>query len=179
MTLEERINWLVEHRADGNQRELSRRAGLSPNYLGTLLTRLRKNPNAQVERDSLAALATGGRVSIDWLVNGSGDPDHQTVLDVGSPLRLLAGWAEALVQACASAAYLPKWVWPRTAEIRNAHAPVPLTPEFLIRTALYVYDTAGLEEKARLALEATRAEIAEHNEAVHAAEADDPQQKLR
>ena len=179
VTLEERINWLVEHRADGNQRELSRRAGLSPNYVGTLLTRLRKNPNAQVERDSLTALATAGGVSIDWLLVGSVDPERQVVLDVGSPLRMLAGWADALVQAIASAAYLPSWVWPGTAEIRNAHAPVPLTPEFLVRTALYVYETAGLEEKARLALEATRAEIAEHNAAVHAAEAGDPQQKLR
>jgi hypothetical protein len=178
VTLEERINWLVEHRADGNQRELSRRAGLSPNYVGTLLTRLRKNPNAQVERDSLAALATAGGVSIDWLVVGTGEPERQVVLDGGSPLRLLAGWAEALAQAIADAAYLPKWVWPRAAEIRNAHAPVPLTPEFLIRTALYVYDTVGLEEKARLALEATRAEIAAHNDAVHTAEVDDPQQRL-
>lgn len=179
VTLEERINWLVEHRADGNQRELSRKAGLSPNYVGTLLTRLRKNPAAQVEGDSLAALATAGEVSIDWLVAGAGEPNRRVELEAGSPLRMIAGWAEALVQAIAAASYLPQWVWARAAEIRNAHAPVPLTPEFLIRTALYVYDTAGLQEKAQLALDATRAEIAAHNAAMHAVEEQEPQQKLR
>lgn len=178
-TLESRILWVVEHRADGNQRELSRKAGLSEGYVGSLLTRLRKKPGAQVEGDSLAALARAANVSIGWLITGSGSPDVQVVRDGGAALRLMTGWEAAVHRAAEKAAFLPLWVWERVGEIRNAHAPSPLTPEFLVRTALYVYDTAGLEEKAQLALDATRAEIAAHNASVLAAEAQDPQQKLR
>jgi transcriptional regulator with XRE-family HTH domain len=178
-TLESRIMWLVEHRAEGSQRELSRRAGLSPNYIGTILTRLRKKPNAQIEKDSLVALATAGDVSLDWLLNGRGNPERETVLDVGSPLRMADGWSAALSSARTKGAFLPAWVWDRAGEIRNAHAPVPLTPEFVLRTALYVYDTVELEEKARLALASVRDEIAAHNSAVIAAEERDPQQKLK
>lgn len=177
-TLESRIVWLVEHRAEGSQRELSRRAGLSPNYIGTILTRLRKNPNAQIEKDSLVALAKAGDVSLDWLLNGRGNPERETVLDVGSPLRLIEGWTQSVSDARAKGTFLPAWVWDRAGEIRNAHAPVPLTPEFVLRTALYVYDTVDLEEKARLALASVRDEIAAHNADVATAERLDPQQKL-
>jgi|LNFM01.2.fsa_nt_gb transcriptional regulator with XRE-family HTH domain len=177
-TLESRILWLVEHRAEGSQRELSRRAGLSPNYIGTILTRLRKNANAQIEKDSLVALAKAGDVSLDWLMNGRGNPERETVLDTGSPLRLIEGWRRSVDDAREKGSFLPDWVWERAGEIRNAHAPVPLTPEFVLRTALYVYDTVALEEKAHLALASVRDEIASHNAAVADKEERDPQQKL-
>lgn len=62
----------MQHCADGNQRELSRRSGLRENHVGTILTRLRKNPGADIERETLAAIASGGLVSVHWLATGQG-----------------------------------------------------------------------------------------------------------
>lgn len=173
-----RLLWAVEKRAGGNQRELSRKAGLSESYLGTLLTRLRKKADAQIEVASMLAIAQAANVSISWLLTGYGTPDGGSEAEDGSPLRALPDYQPALDAAIAKAPYLPPWLWGRVGNLRNAYAPQPLTADFLVRTALYLYETVDLEEKNRLALEAQRAEIARHNAEFDEAEKKDPQQKL-
>lgn len=75
-TLLERIEWILSHRGIG-QRELARRAKLADErHLGVILSRLRKKPNAEIERPTLVALATGGNVSLSWLATGTGTPDE-------------------------------------------------------------------------------------------------------
>lgn len=50
--------------------------GVSVSYLGTLKTRLRKDPGASAETDKLVALAeaTGGAIDPGWLASGTGPP---------------------------------------------------------------------------------------------------------
>lgn len=81
--LRERLELLVERA--GGQRELSRRAGLKDErHVGIILSRLRKNPSADIERETLTAIAMGGRVSVAWLAGGEGSPDS---LDSDEPSR--------------------------------------------------------------------------------------------
>lgn len=73
MTLLQRIEWILKNRADDNQRELARRAGLkNERHVGVILTRLRKNPESALDHDTLVKLARGGAVSVDWLATGAG-----------------------------------------------------------------------------------------------------------
>jgi hypothetical protein len=73
-TLLQRLEWLVNNRAT-SQRDLSRKAGLSGPHVGTFMARLRKDPSATVETETLMAIARGGQVSFDWLATGKGSPD--------------------------------------------------------------------------------------------------------
>lgn len=73
-TLLSRILWLVEHRADNNQARLNAQSGLGKNHVSTTITRLRKNPSSKIESDTLIAIARGGRVPIEWLAKGVGEP---------------------------------------------------------------------------------------------------------
>lgn len=66
----QRLEWLVEHRAKGIQRELARMAKLAPSHIGTILTRLRKNPDADIEGDTLSAIAEAAEVNETWLASG-------------------------------------------------------------------------------------------------------------
>lgn len=76
--LRERIELIMQLR-NVSQRELARRSKLKDErHLGVILSRLRKNPNADIERETLAALAEGGEVSMVWLATGDGLPDDQT-----------------------------------------------------------------------------------------------------
>lgn len=96
LTLEERILWILEHRGL-NQRELSIKAGLSsPSHVGTLLTRLRKNPDREADVGTLRALAKAGGVSYEWLSSGEGSPEPRSDLPL---LRLDPGWPAARARA--------------------------------------------------------------------------------
>ncbi len=68
-----RIQWILEARKI-TQRELARRAGLNEPHVGLILARLKKNPEASIEHETLLALAKGGEVSPGWLLTGDGDP---------------------------------------------------------------------------------------------------------
>lgn len=79
--LRERLELLAERA--GGQRELSRRAKLKDErHIGIIISRLRKNPAADIERETLAAIAEGGNVSVGWLATGEGSPD---ALDPDAP----------------------------------------------------------------------------------------------
>lgn len=85
-TLLERLQWILTARGL-SQRELSKRAGLNPNHLGTTMHRLRSNPDADIERDTLGALARAGDVGLEWLAEGKGAPDASSEAAVHPNLR--------------------------------------------------------------------------------------------
>lgn len=77
-TLIERIEWILKTRKI-SQRELGKRANLkNPNHVGTIMSRLRNRPGADIESETLAALARGGGVDVQWLIDGKGSPDGST-----------------------------------------------------------------------------------------------------
>lgn len=57
-------------------RDLSRAAGLSDSHVSVILGRIKRNPAADIERDTLMALAVAGAVSMNWLATGEGKPDE-------------------------------------------------------------------------------------------------------
>lgn len=69
-TLLSRIEILIS--AAGNMSKLARSAGMTPSHVATIVRRLKANPSAQLESDTLAKLAQGGAVSLDWLATGDG-----------------------------------------------------------------------------------------------------------
>lgn len=69
-TLLDRIGLLIA--AAGNMSRLARSAGMTPSHVATIVRRLKANPSAQLESDTLAKLAQGGAVSLDWLATGEG-----------------------------------------------------------------------------------------------------------
>ena len=66
----ERLLWLVEHRAGGNQRELARKAELASSHIGTMLTRLRRNPDADIEGGTVTKIALATGVHEAWIISG-------------------------------------------------------------------------------------------------------------
>jgi transcriptional regulator with XRE-family HTH domain len=157
--LRERIEWVVANRAGGNQRELARRAGLeSPNHVGTILTRLRKNPERDIERETLAAIARGGHVSLRWLASGEGSADAIEVDDGDAESEPRYGtvptWLEREARLLASGSEIPRWAYEKARRLRGLTPPVPLTDEFVETAALHAWrataSTEAIEiEKAR------------------------------
>lgn len=76
-TLLERIEWLVTEKASGNKRKLARMAELSESHVTTILSRLRKNPEKDVERQTLIALANATNVNLLWLSTGEGEVSQE------------------------------------------------------------------------------------------------------
>lgn len=120
-TLRERIELLATQA--GGQRELSRRSGLDERHVGVILSRLRKNPRADIERETLAALAKGGGASVRWLAEGEGTPDSDDdsrppagtdseVPHMGNAL----GWPDAEAAVRAKTAF-PEEVWEATRKV--------------------------------------------------------------
>lgn len=72
-TLADRIAHLVT-KTGLSQREFSRRAGLSPTHLSTLLRRLADDPNGAVEAHTLEGIARVGGVQVSWLLPGAAAP---------------------------------------------------------------------------------------------------------
>lgn len=69
-----RLRWVIEQKKL-SQREFSKRAGLAPQYLNTLLKRL-ETGDGDVGVASMKALAEVGGVSLCWLITGHGQPDE-------------------------------------------------------------------------------------------------------
>ncbi len=61
----------------GNARALAIEAGLSHAYLGTLMTRLRRNPQATMDAESAVKIAKAAGVSLVWLLTGEGPRDER------------------------------------------------------------------------------------------------------
>lgn len=77
----QRLEWLVKHRAGGNQRELARMANMKhPSHLATIISRLRENPNARIEDDTLVAIANAAGVHAAWLSRGELPRDRSEAL---------------------------------------------------------------------------------------------------
>lgn len=70
-TLAERLQWILKERGF-SQRGLSTQTGLAPGHVGVLMMRLRRDPNAGVETDTLRRIADGSGVSYEWLATGEG-----------------------------------------------------------------------------------------------------------
>jgi hypothetical protein len=77
MRLVSRIQEVVDSDRVHSMRAWTREAGLSDGYLGSLLTRLRHLPDADIRRDELVRLARAARVSLTWLATGEGHPDSR------------------------------------------------------------------------------------------------------
>lgn len=73
-TLLQRIELILAQQAI-SARELARRAGLAEAYVSIAISRLRKNPDANIGATTLRKLARGGNVSVQWLLTGAGTPD--------------------------------------------------------------------------------------------------------
>lgn len=102
---------MVEHRADNNQSELSRRSGLRHNHVSTIITRLRKDPERDIERDTLIKIAHGGGVSLRWLSTGEGDPNEMDIPEGKPVMANLAGWDEAERQVRTMLRSTPEYVF--------------------------------------------------------------------
>lgn len=69
-------------RLEITQREWARRAKLTDErHLGVIMSRLRKNPRADIERETLTALAKGAGISLRWLATGEGSPEDHDATD--------------------------------------------------------------------------------------------------
>lgn len=73
----DRLDWVLKNRLEfgGSARAWCERAGLSPNYIGTLRTRVRAKKPAGLTVEVATALATAARVPLEWLASGTGDPN--------------------------------------------------------------------------------------------------------
>lgn len=85
----------------GGQRELARRAGLrDERHVGVIVSRLRRNAGADIERETLTALARGGGVSVEWLARGEDDARTPSTSESVAPHMANAiGFDDALAEA--------------------------------------------------------------------------------
>lgn len=78
-TIADRIDRICVARAEDGKplslRELSRRSDLSENQIAVTVKRLREGANRNIGLDVLEKIATGGKVSLAWLVAGVGPMD--------------------------------------------------------------------------------------------------------
>ena len=153
MSLLERIEHVL--RTSGvSQRELARRAKLKDErHLGVILSRLRKNPDADIERETLAALAEGAGVSLVWLATGNGSSSSEgddsqraptTVPDAAPPVAAsIPDWDAAEQIARQLEPDLPDVAFERArksaALITTAHA----SPELVLQLARIAVRFAG------------------------------------
>jgi len=91
-----RLRWIVENRAEGNARELARKANLaSESHVSLILARGGENASATV----LARVAEAGGVQLLWLVTGTGPrdlpnaPGEQTSSDRFESVLREKGWS--------------------------------------------------------------------------------------
>jgi hypothetical protein len=139
-----RIEYLIGL-AGGRQRELGRRAGLSPGGVGTIVHRLRKNPNASIDPDTLVKLAKGAEVSLQWLATGEGSPHDTLASESTNPqYRNLPGWAEAM--AVFRKRGVPDNIIQK-AGIGRDHAPQAVTMEFAAAVIQTTTAAMPLEEE--------------------------------
>lgn len=97
-TLAERIEWILKTRGISG-RELARRAGLREPHVSVALRRLRENPSADIEAETLRKLAKGGAVSARWLLTDEGKPDDADEAEAQVRVRHRAEWPSLREQA--------------------------------------------------------------------------------
>jgi hypothetical protein len=76
---------------------------LAEQFIGSLLTRLKADPNADVGLVALRALAKSSGVSLCWLVGVDSDPGRldarQSALDAAVVVARMSGLPESAIQA--------------------------------------------------------------------------------
>lgn len=115
-SLAQRLDALVQS-SGLSARGLSLKAGLSGGYLGTALSRMRgrgEAPTSRLGTEQLAALASAGGASFDWLAFGNGNPPADP--------RANARRFESIAAALAALAESPPGVDPVRWSERHAHA---------------------------------------------------------
>lgn len=82
-------------------REFARRAKLPKGYIGTLMYRIRRNPDTGIETETLRKIATGAKVSLEWLITGEGTRDATAAPEVPAmaPDPITASEALRLVES--------------------------------------------------------------------------------
>lgn len=90
-TIGDRIEEAREARG-WSQRELARQSGMAEAAVGVIVTRFKKNPNADIELGTLKAIAAAAGVNLLWMIEGVGPRDvapdgYQVVYDDRYPNR--------------------------------------------------------------------------------------------
>lgn len=136
----DRILWILAQR-NISQRELARRAGLRDAHIGVIVSRSRKNPEANIENDTLAAIARGGEVSLRWLATGEGSPDP-TDEEVGSRpvLGNLPGWGDAESQVRRMLKSTPEWVFTCARNLSGLNVPSVADVELVMKAVMLCRD---------------------------------------
>ncbi len=137
--LKERIETVLQ-REGITQRELSRRAKLTPVHVNQILRRLAQDPEASVETATLHKIADGGKVSRAWLVSGVGTPDDAEAPPRPTwrpPFGQMPEWPELLARAKEIEPDVAPWVWVRLAELQPQLEADP-TPIMIAELAKWV-----------------------------------------
>lgn len=114
----DRLRWVIDERANGNQRELARMANLAGGHVGVIMTRLRRDPNADIEGDTLAKISKATGVSPHWLVTGEGPRDVESGSG-GLPIPIRV---DRLLGSAALEEVLSKYPWPEDIAMSVADA---------------------------------------------------------
>ena len=162
VTLLERLE-ATRRRLGISQREWSRRSGLAEEHLGVILSRLRKSPSADIERETVAALAKGAQVSLAWLASGEGSPDADD--DTRGPSASeshvphhsnAVGWEDAQREAARRHPDIPAWAWEQAGRSAPAHLRSIVTPDQVVKLARMALELADPTVMERLLSERDR-----------------------
>jgi len=146
-TLPDRIGELAKERG-WSMREFARRAGLPDGYVGTIVSRLRRNPASGIEMDTLEKIARAAGVRVEWLATGNGqkasdegprierDPSVGYSESEAPILANLPDWPElpAAARALDAARGVPAWAFEVLA-YSNGLLTVPLLPGAIVDLA--------------------------------------------
>jgi len=109
MTLQQRLEWIRDTKFGGSARKMSLGCGLSHSHVTAILRKLRSHSRAAIEIDTLAKIAEGAKIRVDWLLNGAGirdiDPEYASSLghSVDYPERDKAVQAALALEICQEA----------------------------------------------------------------------------
>lgn len=176
-----RIQWILDARKI-SQRELAKRSGLQGPHVGLILARLRKNPKASIEHETLLALAKGGEVSPGWLLTGDGEPEKgatyspeppSTVLErdpvepgLWRRLRDIIGWDEAVEEAKRLFGdQLPDAAFDLAGEIRAKDWPLRADPAMAAQWAKTAMWQKDRDERMRKEMASVAADLAAYRKA--------------
>lgn len=141
----------------GGQRELSRRAGLKDErHIGVILGRLRKNPAAEIERDTLVLIAAGGGVSVDWLAKDPASHAEATPSSTDSSVPHLAnaiGFDDALAEARRREPKIRAHAWEAVARSSKYILRGRVQPEDIIKLARVAEELADPARTEALVIE--------------------------
>jgi hypothetical protein len=87
VTLLDRLQYVSQRY--GSARALSVAAGLSAGYIGTLTTRLRRNPDAGMDGLPAVQIAHAAGVTVNWLLAGEEPRDFRVPRNLAAVIRSL------------------------------------------------------------------------------------------